>query len=33
MQPALKRFRDEAALIGACQGDLDPEPIGIAHVT
>jgi chorismate dehydratase len=33
MRPALRRFRDEAALIGLCAGHLDPEPIGVAHVT
>ncbi len=33
MRPALRRFRDEAAPIGLCDGSLDPEPIGIAHVT
>jgi chorismate dehydratase len=33
MRPALRRFRDEAAAIGLCDGTLDPDPIEIAHVT
>jgi hypothetical protein len=32
MQSALRRFRDEAAPLGLCDGTLDPQPIGIAHV-
>jgi hypothetical protein len=33
MRSALRRFRDEAAEIGLCDAALDPQPIGIAHVT
>lgn len=33
MGRALRRFRDEAAPLGLCDGALDPSPIGIAHVT
>jgi chorismate dehydratase len=32
MRPALRRFRDEAAPLGLCDGALDPAPIEIAHV-
>jgi chorismate dehydratase len=32
-RPALLRFRDEAAALGLCRADLDPEPIALAHVT
>jgi len=32
MHAALRRFRDEAAAIGLCEGSLDPLPIEISHV-
>jgi chorismate dehydratase len=32
MHAALRRFRDEAAAIGLCDGALDPQPIEITHV-
>lgn len=33
MQPALRRFRDEAAALGLCDGALDPRGIGALHVS